>query len=162
MGIVIDTDQINLLICRGKVNFIFLHARTEQLNAFYKLCKDFYYLALTSVNSGLNKGNQKLKQTRNKKRQDAECRVHGKTCKMLKEPRCIKLLDSEDQPQDCKLQKDSLVQIAHLKNVVKVTYTANSKEKHSKEVIPGTISHQLPSTGELGELLLTHVPEEGP
>lgn len=104
----------------------------------------FYYLALTSVNSGLNKGNHKLKQTRNKKRQDAECWVHGKTCKMLKEPRCIKLLGSEDQPQDCKLQKDSLVQIAHLKNAVKVMYTDNSKERHSKELIPGKISHSHP------------------
>lgn len=41
LGIVIDTDQINLLICRGKVNFICLNAKTEQLNAFHKLCKDF-------------------------------------------------------------------------------------------------------------------------
>lgn len=67
LGIVIDTDKANLLACRGKNTLVFLDVRAEQLNAFHKLCQDFYCLASTPTKSGLAvKGNHIQKQTNEK------------------------------------------------------------------------------------------------
>lgn len=68
LGIVIDTDKANLLPSREKkINLVFLDVRAEQLNAFHKLCKNFYYLASTYINSGLSvKGHHIQKQTNEK------------------------------------------------------------------------------------------------
>lgn len=52
-----------------KIICLFLHMRAEQLNAFHKLCKDFYCLASTSINPGLSvKGNHIQNQTNEKTR----------------------------------------------------------------------------------------------
>lgn len=93
LGIVIDTNKIILFKCRGKINLIFLHVRAEQLNAFHKLWKDLYFLASTSVNSGLSvKANDIQKQM--KKRQDTMfgARVslyNAERPRILKAPGCL-------------------------------------------------------------------------